>query len=58
MIDYKYLTEIEKKEVHFLFKGWDEKYLKSLLFEKRDNGWVGRDEDLRASCLMKRRVND
>ena len=50
--DYQYLTELEKKEIQIIFKGWKLNYLRNLKFKRTEDGWMVRDEDLKATQYM------
>jgi len=50
---FNYLTDLEKRKVHIVFQGWKKEYLESLKFKKVEDGWIVRDEDLRASVYIR-----
>ena len=51
-VNFEYLTDLEKRRVHFVFQGWRETYLETLKFKIVDDGAMVRDDELRATVYM------
>jgi hypothetical protein len=51
-IDFDHLTDLERKIILLVFRGWKIDYLKSLKFKKAKDGWMVRDDSLNATQYM------
>ena len=49
---FYYLTDLEKRKIHSVFRGWKREYLEGLRFKNMGDGWAVRDESLRATQYM------
>lgn len=49
---FDHLTNLEKDQVLSVFRGWRREYLEELTFKRVDDGWMVRDQDLRATQYM------